>query len=107
MHVGGPVGEEDVAPAGQLHQRHALAGELALEPLADAAGAERLELHLALVGDHGAGAGHDLAVELDLQHLGVLQRAARAGVDSFSRFSAAKSALCMGCSFRRSGSPGQ
>ena len=37
------------------------------------------ELHLALVGDHRAGAGHALAVELDLEHLGVLQPQARAG----------------------------
>jgi hypothetical protein len=77
--VGGPVGEEHVTPAGQLHQRYALAGQLRLEPLAHAARAERLELHLPLVGHHGAGPGHHLPVQLDLEHLGVLESHPRLG----------------------------
>ena len=48
-----------------------------LSHLPDAAGAQRLELHLALVRHHGAGTGHHLAVELDLEQLRVLQPQAR------------------------------
>ena len=33
VHVGGAVGEEDVTPAGDLHQRDALAGQLHLSHL--------------------------------------------------------------------------
>jgi hypothetical protein len=71
--VGGVLGEEDVALAADAHQRHALAGQLLLEELADAAGAERLELHLPLVGDHRPDAGHEVAVQFNLEQLGVLE----------------------------------
>ena len=73
MHVRGRVGEEDVAAAADLHQRHALPGELLLEEVADPAGAEGLEVHLPLERDHRALTGEAVAVELDLEHLPVLE----------------------------------
>ena len=75
--VGGQVGEEHVAAAGAPHQRHAFAGQMLLDELADAAGALPLELDISLVGHHGALPHHHLAVERDLQHLAVLQLHAR------------------------------
>ena len=77
--VGGAVGEEHVTLAADPHQRHALAGELLLQELADAAGTKRLELHLALVRDHRADPGHELAVQLRLEQFGVLQPQAGLG----------------------------
>lgn len=49
LDVGGQVGEEDVAGAGAPHQTDALAGELLLDELADAASALPLELDVALI----------------------------------------------------------
>jgi hypothetical protein len=91
--VGGAIGEEDIALAAHLHERHPFAGQLLLEPLARAARAERLEFHLTLVGDHRAGAGHRLAVQLDLEHFGVLQDKARGGGFLFKVLRGKKCAL--------------
>jgi hypothetical protein len=71
--LGGEVGEEHVALAVAAHQRHALAGQGLLDEPADAARALVLEVDLALVGDHGALAGHHLAVQGDPEHPWVLQ----------------------------------
>ena len=73
VHVAALVGEEDVGLAGDGHGGDALTGELLLEHLADAARALVVEVGLALVGDHRALPRRDGAVELDLEHLRVLQ----------------------------------
>lgn len=92
MDVGGGVGEEHVAAPRDRHQRHALAGELLLEVLADAARALGLEADVALVGDHRALPGEALARQLDLEHLRVLQPQA-GWLYSVSWFSGAKRLL--------------
>ena len=53
------VGQEDLAAAGDLHQRGALAAHRLLEHPAQAARAGVLERHVALVGDHRAELGLD------------------------------------------------
>ena len=63
------VGEEDLALAGDLHQRGALAGDRLLRHPLEAARAGVLELDVALVGDHRAQLRLDRLVrELDLEH---------------------------------------
>ena len=70
------VGEEDVALAGDLHQRHALTREGLLEELPDAAGSLVGEVDLALVGDHRSLPCHHVPVERDPEPARVLQREA-------------------------------
>jgi hypothetical protein len=71
--VSGLVGEEHVTGAGAAHQRDALTGQPLLDELADAAGAQPVELDVALLGHHRTLAHHHLAVERNLELLAVLQ----------------------------------
>jgi hypothetical protein len=68
------VGQEDLAGAGHLHQRLALAGHRLLEHPAQAAEPACSKGHVALVGDHRAELGLDGdLVEADLEELRVLE----------------------------------
>ena len=73
------IGEEEVTPAGHLHQRHTLAGQCLLDRSADSTGALGRELKVALVRDHRTRTGHDLAAQSDSAHLAALLLDPRAG----------------------------
>jgi hypothetical protein len=74
VHVGGEVGEEDIALATDPHQVDALSGDRLLQHLPDAAGGLVVEAHLALVGHHRPLPRHHVSsAEAHLEHLGVLQ----------------------------------
>ena len=68
------VGQEHLPVAGDLHGHHAFGGDGLLDHLGQSARPQVLEGSLALVGDHGAGLGHDRPVlEADLEQLLVLE----------------------------------
>jgi len=71
--VVGVVGQEQQALPLDPHRGDALAGERLLHELADASGALVVEVHLPLEGDHGPLPGQDVPVEVDPEHLRVLQ----------------------------------
>ena len=71
--VAGLLGEEDLALAGDAHQRDVLAGDDLLDQLGHRAGLLVVEADLTLEGHHPALDGEHVGAERDPQHVAVLE----------------------------------